>query len=523
MKKFLAVLLTLVMALSICVPAFAADAGDTTPPDTEQGEGEKPSKPGFDLSGLADMDIKAMVEDFVNGKIDAKINATFIVLEGYLTTHPLPTDIPAGTVNYDEAYAKWEAECAEWVRNFIVGEGISVKAAKVAITNMYNKGTFTAAELRYAQEALRKEALQLQITDLVPAQADLNVEVKRVETLKAKLNEYKLQDAQLKAEYGENYPVAIQAEIDKLDDQYWDLVDAGHAEDSPECLELNAKIEVLEAKKNTRNEIESLPTSIESAQATVATKQKVVDAAKAKIDAPNQLSKKMSETYRLTADERTELEADLKYLEDNGNISAALGSNAFAYKDKIQANLDNQKLMSNAQFKTVMKSLDNFKESDLPPVIKTDVDENVYKLVCEAKDGKAVTDALTGLGLPIKLMPQAIDKLVGKKIILESVGKLGKASAAELMNPNADDTTKPDGTKPNTPNEDKPASGIGGFISSLLDKLKGGKDDANKGEVDNSENGNGPATGDVAIYSVLGLAAVAGAAVVLTKKKKNVK
>lgn len=70
--------------------------------------------------------------------------------------------------------------------------------------------------------------------------------------------------------------------------------------------------------------------------------------------------------------------------------------------------------------------------------------------------------------------------------------------------------------------------GIGGFISGIVDKIKGlfGKDDggSNVGGGDDSNSGNYEGkepTGDTAILSVAAVAAVAGVALVLTKKKKD--
>ena len=67
--------------------------------------------------------------------------------------------------------------------------------------------------------------------------------------------------------------------------------------------------------------------------------------------------------------------------------------------------------------------------------------------------------------------------------------------------------------------------GIGGFLSGIVDTISGlfggGTGDAGTGSGSSDEFGGSQATGDTALISVVAVAAVAGAALLLTKKKKE--
>lgn len=67
--------------------------------------------------------------------------------------------------------------------------------------------------------------------------------------------------------------------------------------------------------------------------------------------------------------------------------------------------------------------------------------------------------------------------------------------------------------------------GIGGFLSGIVDTISGlfggGSGDAGTGDGSSDEFGGSQATGDTALISVVAVAAVAGAALLLTKKKKE--
>lgn len=92
-----------------------------------------------------------------------------------------------------------------------------------------------------------------------------------------------------------------------------------------------------------------------------------------------------------------------------------------------------------------------------------------------------------------------------------------------------DDTMYNDAT--NLINANEPTSessnegGIGGFLSGIVDTISGlfggGTGDAGTGDGSSDEFGGSQATGDTALISVVAVAAVAGAALLLTKKKED--
>ena len=562
MKKVLAMLLTLVMALSICVPAFAGPSFDpsTLPPPEE---------------------IVNMVKEMVSQKIEAEIDKTFVALGDYMTSYPIPVEpelapmpeAPAplapkptkpvkpvkgdteskaafnmrmqdyneamdnysyalsdwqyardeyndavvaynkdlknwNTVTkpaYEKAYAKWENDCKEWSNNLLIGKAMSKKAAKVALTNAYNQGTFTSDEVYYAKEALRKD-INFTDTKLIPAKADLVALQTKLAATQNELVSSKAELVSLREQKEDLY-----ANRNALQNQYNGLADKSSAEAKDLMKQINAINKQL--KKITELNDTTIPTlkdEINSLKDSIVDKQENVDSLEATRATSQTLRDKIAESYRLTPAERELLKIDLKYLKENTDPLLGTGEFGAQQAKLIEADLKEQEKMTDKQYATVMNAIDGLSE---PPTASITVSAPVYKLVVEAKDGKAVVDALTEMGIPLKLMNKAIDIISGKKIILDSVAKLGKAEVANILanGPQNDGSTAPD-----TPEEEKPGSGLSDFLNNLFGKLKGDKD----GNVDNSENGMKDPTGDIAIYSVLGLAAAAGVAIVVAKKRK---
>ncbi len=136
--------------------------------------------------------------------------------------------------------------------------------------------------------------------------------------------------------------------------------------------------------------------------------------------------------------------------------------------------------------------------------------ENVVALIL-ADTAQELVDALTANKIPLNAMKAALKALVAAKVVRNDEQLLNDTYALidELSKKDAEANKGEGGLK------DK----ISGVINTIKDKLGlgGGSGD----DASNSEAGMKDPTGDVAIYSVLGVAAVAGAALVLTRKKKE--
>lgn len=136
---------------------------------------------------------------------------------------------------------------------------------------------------------------------------------------------------------------------------------------------------------------------------------------------------------------------------------------------------------------------------------------NIVNLVL-ADTPQELFDALKENKIPLIAMKTALKALVDAKIVRNDAQLIEKTNALidQKQKENAEDTK----------------GGITDTISGVINGIKdlfglGGGDNAGDDDASNSENGMQDPTGDVAIFSVLGVAAVAGAALVLTRKKKE--
>lgn len=181
---------------------------------------------------------------------------------------------------------------------------------------------------------------------------------------------------------------------------------------------------------------------------------------------------------------------------------------AGASKEEIQATLD--QMLADGQipqeaYDTLKAALDAAPETstNAPVVSDEQVGEAAQKII----------DALKQAGVTNDQMQGVVDQLNERGIIPQNV---------------YDEITRRINESENTTAASN-EGGIGGFISGIVDKIKGlfgqGGDDSNNpggGNDANSGNYEGKEpTGDTAILSVAAVAAVAGVALVLTRKKKD--
>lgn len=179
-----------------------------------------------------------------------------------------------------------------------------------------------------------------------------------------------------------------------------------------------------------------------------------------------------------------------------------------ATKEEIQATLD--QMLADGQipqeaYDTLKAALDAAPETptEAPVVSDEQVGEAAQKII----------DALRQAGVTNDQMQGVVDQLNERGIIPQNV---------------YDEITRRINESENTTAASN-EGGIGGFISGIVDKIKGlfgqGGDDSNNpggGNDANSGNYEGKEpTGDTAILSVAAVAAVAGVALVLTRKKKD--
>lgn len=177
-----------------------------------------------------------------------------------------------------------------------------------------------------------------------------------------------------------------------------------------------------------------------------------------------------------------------------------------ASKDEIQATLDEMladgKLPQEA-YDTLKAALDAAPETPTNATVVPD--EKVGEVA------QKVIDTLKKMGVTNDQMQGVVDQLRDRDIIPQNV---------------YDEITRRINESENTTAADN-EGGIGGFLGGIVDKIKdlfGKGDDANNEGGDNNNSGNYEGkepTGDTAILSVAAVAAVAGAALVLTRKKKD--
>lgn len=140
---------------------------------------------------------------------------------------------------------------------------------------------------------------------------------------------------------------------------------------------------------------------------------------------------------------------------------------------------------------------------NLPDVTLPDI--NFDELVSASDLIQRLKDA----GIPASALQTVVDAL-------HSAGAIDDTMYNEATNLiNANEPTS----------ESSNEGGIGGFLSGIVDTISGlfggGTGDAGTGSGSSDEFGGSQATGDTALISVVAVAAVAGAALLLTKKKKE--
>lgn len=140
---------------------------------------------------------------------------------------------------------------------------------------------------------------------------------------------------------------------------------------------------------------------------------------------------------------------------------------------------------------------------NLPDITLPDI--NFDELV----SAEELIQKLKAAGIPASAMQTVVDAL-------HSAGAIDDEMYNEATNLiNANEPTS----------ESSNEGGIGGFLSGIVDTISGlfgaGTGDAGTGNGSSDEFGGSQATGDTALISVVAVAAVAGAALLLTKKKKE--
>ena len=127
----------------------------------------------------------------------------------------------------------------------------------------------------------------------------------------------------------------------------------------------------------------------------------------------------------------------------------------------------------------------------------------------EIVSAEELIQKLKDAGIPASAMQTVVDALHSAGVIDDDMYN----EATNLINAN----------EPTS--ESSNEGGIGGFLSGIVDTISGlfggGTGDAGTGSGSSDEFGGSQATGDTALISVVAVAAVAGAALLLTKKKKE--
>ena len=221
----------------------------------------------------------------------------------------------------------------------------------------------------------------------------------------------------------------------------------------------------------------------------------------------------------------------IKSLQDNGYDKPVIKY----CLDKLKAN---GSLKNDGRYENLIAALEAAPDTAKPTIImKPGTDPTATTAAPTTSPSGSILPDLTLPNLPDITLPDInFDELVSAEELIQKLKDAGIPASAMQTVVDAlhsagaiDDDMYNEAT--NLINANEPTSessnegGIGGFLSGIVDTISGlfggGTGDAGTGSGSSDEFGGSQATGDTALISVVAVAAVAGAALLLTKKKKE--
>ena len=542
MKKIIAVLLALTMSLSmLAVIGFAADGEET--------------KPGFDevinaAQGI--LDVKKRVVDPMTKELNDKSNS--FVFSGLNSKKD----------------KELETACNSWVEEKVVGQGWDVTSLKAAIKYQYIKGYLTEEEAYYTNLALD---YYINVLNAQKSEAEIDKEITALDKKLSDVNKkIKAQDKIVAAQQqiiDEN-----NAKIDAFDTNNAELVNQNKA-DKEALKQLTKNIQLKEAERvehenawefdladQCQAEIDAMNVEKASLEEKISVSDKKIEAGKKvyndKINAATKIKNAAeTEIKRLTDANSTDMTALAKLNKNKAEFAAiksakaklspmgaqftseeaAIVKAAFtAYVEKLNPNNSNliewqtsvnntiaaQENLPTATYDQLNKVLDTTENSK---DIQVSLSEEAKTIVL-AKDGESVVKVLKAKNVLGKDLETVAKVLYTEGLIDNSQLDLTNTYIQEL--------------KGSENPENKPNSSFKDAILGIIDGIFGKKDDeeqttkpeggdsfgdGDEGFGDETTGGdddfNSNANGDLTVFAIAGTAAVAGVALLATRKKEE--
>lgn len=571
MKKIIAIVLALAMALSAC--AFSVFAA---------GEGEGGTGIGDILGKLEELAGKiptshedALIKRVIEGKIGKELNAVLYGSSESNTTGISNISADLGKEYSDDQLASF---AKKWVDKAVIGNKMTKEAVIAAVQHQFNLGILASqdwyyvrlATERYMNELLegKDEAtfikeLQAEIDKLEPTRQEF---LKKIDAQKAIIADAEKEIGNIDTQISTNKERiadidkesdALDAEWEELDDKISsgtltpDEEDAAYARQD----EIDEKLDALDKeKKNLTRTNATLESSKNPLKSKINAANSEIKNIETNMNNHNDLKKQQELKNKIAnitiskdvlAKEGKAVqftEAEIAYINTvMQKLVNETGEGAAAAKHEIDVAIGEQAKLPKRNYDAVMSVLNSSACPSVPdPKAEYAVSEETFDIVT-AQKGEQLVGSLKVLKVANKDMAFVIGKLLENKYILptqatDAIKYLEESTGDNPLFPDLPGDILPGGGEGSSPLDPifgalkdffdtifGGGSGDGGNTQNPSDDPLGDGDDfgdLTPGSGDDDDM-NGNSNGDTAVFSIASVAAVAGAALVITKKRDD--